>query len=64
LIHQAASIGGLSTSSQKEKRISLGVYPEVSLADARELRDEKRKLVAKGIDPSAKRKAEKSSLKG
>jgi integrase len=45
----------------QEKRISLGVYPEVSLAGARELRDEKRKLVAKGIDPSAKRKAEKSA---
>ena len=45
----------------KEKRISLGVYPEVSLADARDLRDEKRKMVAKGIDPSAKRKAEKAT---
>ena len=45
----------------KEKRISLGVYSEVSLADARELRDEKRKLIAKGIDPSAKRKAEKAT---
>jgi integrase len=44
----------------REKRLSLGVYPDVSLKDARESRDEARKLVAKGIDPSAKRKAEKS----
>jgi hypothetical protein len=33
----------------------------VSLSDARELRNEKRKLIAKGIDPSAKRKAEKAT---
>jgi integrase len=43
----------------KQKLISLGVYPEVSLATARERRDEARKLLAAGIDPSAKRKAEK-----
>lgn len=43
----------------KEKRISLGTYPEVSLKDAREHRDTQRKLVAAHIDPSANRKAEK-----
>lgn len=43
----------------KQKLISLGAYPEVSLATARERRDEARKLLAAGIDPSAKRKAEK-----
>jgi len=43
----------------KQKLISLGIYPDVSLADARERRDEARKLLARGIDPSAKRKAEK-----
>jgi integrase len=43
----------------KQKLISLGAYPEVSLAAARERRDEARKLLAAGIDPSAKRKAEK-----
>ena len=42
--------------------ISLGVYPEVSLATARERRDEARKLLAAGIDPSAKRRAEKLAL--
>jgi integrase len=43
----------------KQKLISLGRYPEVSLAMARERRDEARKALAAGIDPSAKRKAEK-----
>jgi integrase len=45
----------------KEKRISLGVYPEVSLKEARERRDESRKLVADGIDPSENRKATKAA---
>ena len=43
----------------KEKRLSLGVYPDVSLKDARERRDDARKLVANSIDPSENRKAEK-----
>lgn len=43
----------------KEKRISLGVYPTVSLADARAKREELKKLIAKGIDPSDKKKQEK-----
>jgi integrase len=43
----------------KEKRISLGVYPDVGLKKARDRRDEMRKLVADGIDPSAARKQEK-----
>jgi integrase len=41
----------------KEKRLSLGVYPDVSLKDARERRDEMRKWLANGIDPSEHRKA-------
>jgi len=36
----------------KEKRISLGVYPDVGLADARDKREAARKLVAAGIDPT------------
>ena len=43
----------------KENRISLGVYPEVSLRVARERRDEARRLISEGIDPSAHRKASK-----
>lgn len=45
----------------KEKRLSLGVYPDVSLKDARERRDAARKLVAGGTDPSENRKAQKSA---
>ncbi len=44
----------------KEKRISLGVYPEVSLAMARARREEARALLADGIDPSEARKDEKA----
>ena len=43
----------------KEKRISLGVYPDVGLKKARDRRAEMRKLVADGIDPSAARKRQK-----
>jgi integrase len=43
----------------KEKRISLGVYPDVGLKKARDRRDERAKLVADGIDPSAARKQQK-----
>lgn len=45
----------------KEKLLSLGGYPEVSLADARLARDEARKLLHEGTDPSAKRQAEKAA---
>ena len=45
----------------KEKRLSLGVYPEVSLKDARGRREEARKLLANDVDPSAARKAEKAA---
>jgi len=45
----------------REKMLSLGTYPEVGLALARERRDDARKLVAQGTDPSAARKAEKAA---
>jgi integrase len=43
----------------KEKRLSLGVYPDTSIRDARDARTEARKLLAKGVDPSERRKADK-----
>ena len=46
----------------KERRMSLGVYPDVSLADAREKREEARRKVAAGIDPGEQRKAEAVAL--
>jgi hypothetical protein len=45
--------------SGKEKRISLGVYPSITLADARERRSHAHKQLANDIDPSENRKAEK-----
>jgi integrase len=44
---------------RKEKLLALGTYPEISLADARQRRDEARRQVAHGIDPGAVRKAQK-----
>ena len=40
----------------REKLLSLGTYPEISLKKARERRDEQRRLVANKIDPSEHRK--------
>lgn len=45
----------------KAKSLSLGVHPEVTLAEARLARDDLRALLADGIDPSAARKAERSA---
>lgn len=47
----------------KEKRLSLGVYPDVSLVEARERRDSYRALLADGIDPSEHLKAERARLR-
>lgn len=43
----------------KQKMLALGVYPDVSLADARTRRDEARKLLANGNDPGDKKKNDK-----
>lgn len=45
----------------KEKRLAFGVYPDVSLAQARERRDDARKLLANGTDPGAVKQAQKAS---
>ena len=45
----------------KEKRLSLGVYPDVGLKEARERRDEARKLLAGDIDPGENRKAKQAA---
>lgn len=44
-----------------EKQISLGCFPDVSLAKARSRRDVAREQVADGIDPSKKRQAERNA---
>lgn len=43
----------------KEKSLSLGVYPEIGLKEARQRRDDNRRLMGESIDPSAERKAGK-----
>jgi integrase len=40
----------------KQKTLALGIYPSVSLGDARMGRDEAKKLLARSVDPSAQRK--------
>lgn len=43
----------------RENRLSFGTYPEVTLKQARQRRDEARALIATGTDPSEARKADK-----
>jgi len=45
----------------KEKTASLGQYPDVSLAEAREKREALRKLIAKGVDPVLAKQADKEA---
>ena len=44
----------------REKLLTLGKWPDVSLAAARRKRDEARRLLADGVDPGAERKAERA----
>ena len=47
----------------KQKWLYIGAYPEVTLKEAREHRDEARMLVRKGIDPAANRRDAKRERK-
>ena len=47
----------------KQKLLSFGQYPEVSLSDAREARQKARELLAKGIDPGQVKKEAKQAKK-
>jgi len=46
--------------AKKQQRISLGVYPDIGLRDARQLRDEARMLIARGIDPRDQREIDEA----
>ena len=48
----------------KEQLLSLGTYPDVSLKQARALRDELKEQIKQGINPSAQRKATKTTPDG
>jgi Arm DNA-binding domain len=43
----------------RQKKLSFGAYPEITLSDAREKRDAARRLIAHGTDPSAARREAK-----
>ena len=45
----------------KEKKLAFGAYPEISLLDARQRRDDARRLLANNVDPGAVRKAQKQA---
>jgi len=45
-----------------EKRLSIGVYPEINLKKAREIRDDAKRKLRNGIDPSAEKKAIKQQI--
>jgi len=47
----------------KQKTLALGIYPHVSLAEARQRRDAAKSLLATGVDPSARKRADKMALK-
>ena len=47
----------------KEKRLAFGVYPEVTLKEARARRDEARKLLDNGADPGAMKQAQKAQAR-
>ena len=57
-----ASGGDLSIElTEKRSGFSVGVYPDVKLKDARERRDEMRRLLADGVGPGENRKAIKAA---
>ena len=47
----------------KQKLLSFGAYPAVSLKDARQRRDAARELLAKGIDPGEEKKQAKEAMR-
>ena len=46
----------------KQKLLSFGAYPTVSLRDARKLREEAKEQLAKGIDPGAEKRQAKEAV--
>ena len=48
---------------EKQKTLAFGKYPQISLVEARNARENAKKLLAAGEDPSAERKAEKTKAK-
>ncbi len=49
--------------AEKEKSLSIGMYPDVTLADARSKRDEARQLLADNVDPGMSKQLKKRARK-
>ena len=49
--------------ANKEKRLAIGVYPEINLKEARQKHDDARKKLRDGVDPSAEKKAIKQQIR-
>lgn len=47
--------------ADKEKKLTFGAYPAITLADARQRREDARKLLANGVDPGETKKAQKAA---
>lgn len=47
---------------KKEKKLAFGSYPETTLQDARQKREDARRLLANNVDPDAVRKAQKQAI--
>lgn len=47
--------------NDKEKKLTFGAYPSISLAEARQRREDARKLLANGVDPGEIKKAQKAA---
>ncbi|MGJ3700437.1 integrase arm-type DNA-binding domain-containing protein [Variovorax sp. AFSI2.2] len=47
----------------KEKRLAIGSYPTVRLKDARASRDEARKVLQTGVDPTQRRRLDKAAVR-
>ena len=48
--------------AQKQKKLSIGIYPTITLAEARNHREEAKRLLSGGLDPSAVKKATKEEM--
>jgi hypothetical protein len=47
---------------QVERKLVFGTYPDVTLQEARDARDDARRLLRQGVDPGVRRKQEKASI--
>jgi len=61
--YRVAGVDDEGNPKRIEKKLGLGTFPDVSLKDARDRRDEARKLLAQGIDPSEKKRRDEHAAR-